>query len=217
MLRFVHRYLDPSDSLLEILFGLVMAFTMTAGARLVPVPELALGELAIALLGCNVAWGLIDAAFYLLGSLFNRRRRVLFVRRLQASAGEAEARALIEEEFDLSDAPLPDEGKADLQRTLRETFVKASTDRPRLRSGDFIAAAFIALLVSVAALPGLAPLVLVADGVAALRIANFVQLGLLFLVGFGWARFSGTNPWHAGAVMSVLGFGLILIAVALGG
>jgi len=28
----VHGHLDPSESLLELLFGLVMAFTMTAGA-----------------------------------------------------------------------------------------------------------------------------------------------------------------------------------------
>ena len=42
---FVHRYLDPSESLLEILFGLIMAFTITAGARLLSAPhELVVGE-----------------------------------------------------------------------------------------------------------------------------------------------------------------------------
>ena len=34
MPNLIDRYLDPSESLLEILFGLVMALTMTAGARL---------------------------------------------------------------------------------------------------------------------------------------------------------------------------------------
>jgi len=33
-MKFVHRYLDPSESLPELLFGLIMAFTITAGARL---------------------------------------------------------------------------------------------------------------------------------------------------------------------------------------
>src|SRR4029453_11388362 len=78
MSRWIHRYLDPSDSLLEVLFVLVMAFTMTAGARLVfDAREFSAVELAIGLLGCNVAWGIIDAAFYLLGWLFVRNRRVL--------------------------------------------------------------------------------------------------------------------------------------------
>jgi len=74
----VHGHLDPSESLLELLFGLVMAFTMTAGARLLSAPsEIAAGELAVALLGCNVAWGVIDGALYLLGTLFNRNRRTM--------------------------------------------------------------------------------------------------------------------------------------------
>jgi hypothetical protein len=79
---FVHRYLDPSESLLEILFGLIMALTMTAGARLLQErAEINSTELAVGLVGCNVAWGLIDAVFYLLGTQFNRNRRVRFVRR----------------------------------------------------------------------------------------------------------------------------------------
>ena len=219
MSRWIHRYLDPSDSLLEVLFGLVMAFTMTAGARLLfNAQEFSAVELAIGLLGCNVAWGIIDAAFYLLGSLFNRNHRALFVRKLQVVADEREALTLIEDEFDLSDEPpLSAKGRADLHRALLKALQHAGTDRARLRREDFVAAGLIAALVSVTALPGLAALAVVSDGLGALRIANFVQLGLLFLVGYSWARYSGTNPWHAGSVITVVGVLLILVAVALGG
>ena len=34
IVRFIQRYLDPSDTLLEVLFGLIMALTITVGARL---------------------------------------------------------------------------------------------------------------------------------------------------------------------------------------
>jgi hypothetical protein len=219
MSRWIHRYLDPADSLLEVLFGLVMAFTMTAGARLLfDAEDFSAVELAIGLLGCNVAWGIIDAAFYLLGSLFDRNRRALFVRKLQAAADEREALTLIETEFDFSDEPaLPAKGKADLHQTLLKALQQAGTGRARLRGEDFAAAALIAVLVSVTAVPGLAALAVVSDSLAALRVANFVQLGLLFLAGYGWARFSGANPWHAGSVISVVGVLLILVAVALGG
>src|SRR3954470_10871595 len=163
MSRFVDRYLDPSDSLLEVLFGLVMAFTMTAGARLLfNAQEFAATELAIGLLGCNVAWGLIDAAFYLLGAMFDRNRRTLFVPKLQAAADEGEALALVEAEFDLSDEPaLKAEGKAALHRALLKTFRQAGTARAHLRRDDLIAAALIAVVVSATALPGLAALALV--------------------------------------------------------
>ena len=86
---FLHRYLDPSETLLEVLFGLIMALTLTAGARLLS--ERAghrPAGLAAALVGCNVAWGIIDAAFYLLGARFNRNQRVQFVRKLQAVTDE---------------------------------------------------------------------------------------------------------------------------------
>ena len=114
--RLVDRYLDPSESLLEILFGLIMALTMTAGARLVTDPAtLDARDLIAALAGCNVAWGFIDAVFYLVGSMFNRNRRLELVRRLQATRNEGEAIALIRDEFGLQREPrMRDEDRAAL-------------------------------------------------------------------------------------------------------
>ena len=66
----IHRYLDPDESLGELLFGLIMALTVTLGVRLLSSQDaLKPHELAVALVGCNVAWGIIDAALYLLGLL----------------------------------------------------------------------------------------------------------------------------------------------------
>ena len=66
--------------------------------------------------------------------------------------------------------------------------------RAHLRRDDWIAAALIALLVSATAIPGLIPLLVFQDGFVALRVANVLQVGLLFLVGYGWAHYSGSNP-----------------------
>jgi hypothetical protein len=55
------------------------------------------------------------------------------------------------------------------------------------------------------------------DPLHALRMANIAQIGLLFVVGYGWARFTVANPWHTGLVITVLGLLLTVIAVALGG
>jgi hypothetical protein len=218
-LAFVHRYLDPSESLLEILFGLIMAFTITAGARLLSAPyELAVGELAIAVLGCNLAWGIIDSGFYLLGTIFNRNRRISFVRKLQAAANEAEALKLIREEFDLEDVPgMSPDHKATFHARLLIMLRHANTARARLRRRDYVAALLIVMLVTATAIPGLIFLALVHDPLHALRMANIAQIGLLFAVGYGWASFTAATPWHAGLIITILGLLLTVIAVALGG
>ena len=217
--RLVDRYLDPSESLLEILFGLIMALTMTAGARLVTDPAtLNAGELIAALAGCNVAWGFIDAVFYLVGSMFNRNRRLVLVRRLQATRDEGEAIALIQDEFGLQREPrMRDEDRAVFYRSMLEMLRHADTRRASLTAGEFAAAAIIFVLVSLTAVPGLIPLAVMSDLGMALRLANGLQVVLLFYVGYKWSHYSGSNPWRGAAMIGVMGIVLVLIAVALGG
>jgi len=216
---FFRRYLDPSETLLEVLFGLIMALTITTGARLLSERTDIVGiELALALLGCNVAWGIIDGAFYLLGTIFNRNRRVEFVKRLQAAAGETEALSAVRDEFGLEDEPpLRAEDKAALHASLLQLFKHARTTRAQLRSDDWMGAILIVILVSATALPGLIPLLLIQDGFAALRVANALQIGLLFFVGYWWAGYSGGNRWLTGSAIAALGTALVLLAVPLGG
>ena len=65
----MHRYLDPASSLGEILFGLIMTLTFTLGAGIIIEDEGREGarQLLIAVIGCNLAWGIIDAALYIVG------------------------------------------------------------------------------------------------------------------------------------------------------
>ena len=71
-----HRFVDPSTSLGELLFGLIMTLTFTLGAGIIIEDEGREGarQLLIAFIGCNIAWGLIDAVFYLMGSLAEKNR-----------------------------------------------------------------------------------------------------------------------------------------------
>ena len=69
-------HLDPATALGEVLFGLIMTLTFTLSAGLLIEDEGRAGarQLLIAVIGCNIAWGIIDAALYLAGELFNRGR-----------------------------------------------------------------------------------------------------------------------------------------------
>jgi len=215
----VHRYLDPEESLGELLFGLIMTLTVTLGIRLLsPLEPLSPRDLAAALIGCNVAWGIIDAALYLLGSLFARNRRIHFVRKLHGMPTQAEALQAIREEFGLEEAHLvQQEDLAAYHRATLDLLKHARIERAHLRGTDLAAAAMIVGLVSIAAVPGAVPLLIIEDSVLALRSANLLQIGLLFAAGYHWARFSGAPPWRTGAAMVGLGVALVAVAIALGG
>jgi VIT1/CCC1 family predicted Fe2+/Mn2+ transporter len=172
----------------------------------------------VALVGCNIAWGVIDAVFYLMGSLFSRNRRVRFVRQLQAAASDEEAISLIREEFALGgEPPTRAEDRAAFHRSVLEMLRHASAQRAHFRSEEFAAAAIILVLVSLTALPGLIPLLLIDHVDSALRSANALQVVLLFVIGYRWAHYAGTPGWRGAMIVGLLGVALVLVAVALGG
>ena len=71
--------LEPDEALAEVVAGLVMVLTFTLAAGLFTRSgEGGHKTLVIAAVGCNVAWGLIDAALYLLGRKTMRSSRALF-------------------------------------------------------------------------------------------------------------------------------------------
>ena len=74
-LPLVRKYLEPGESLAEILFGLIMTLTFTLGAGLlVEEGPQAVRQLLVATVGCNIAWGIIDGALYVVGQIFERGR-----------------------------------------------------------------------------------------------------------------------------------------------
>lgn len=215
----IHRHLDPADSLGELLFGLIMSLTLTLGVRLLTQrPDIDPHQLVVALVGCNVAWGIIDAVLYLLGSVFGRNKRVQFVRRLKTARDQAESMEIVRDEFGLEDEPnMSDEDRAAFHRVILDIMRRAGTKRARLRLQDLQAAMVITLLVSLTALPGVLPFLFLEDGYLALRLANTIQVGLLFFVGYRWAEHTGANPWRTGLGVVALGVTMVLVAIALGG
>ena len=61
--------LEPPERIAEMLFGLIMVLTLTCFLSLVRSGSLAVRHILIGALGCNVAWGIIDGIFDLMGSL----------------------------------------------------------------------------------------------------------------------------------------------------
>src|SRR5512145_3262471 len=98
--RFV-THLDPGARLGELLFGLIMVLTFTLGAGIELAGDRgATRELLIAALGCNTAWGVIDAALYLMNQLSERGRVYRLVKSIQTAPDREQGLSLIASELD---------------------------------------------------------------------------------------------------------------------
>ncbi len=217
---FAMRHLDPGTRMGEILFGLIMTLTFTLGAGLVIQEEGREGarEMLVAILGCNLAWGLIDGVFYVLGQVFERGR----LRRIGASVRQADsdtlALQLVADELDETLEPLTDESE---RRGLYSGILqrlRATAPAPnRVRREDLLGGLASGWLVFACSIPAVIPFLLLDDPQFALRISNAILIGLLFLVGHRMARYAMARPWVAGSVFALAGIGLVVIAILLGG
>ena len=64
-MRLPTQVLEPSERIAEILFGLIMALTVTGATSVVTADRTQIRTMLIAALGCNIAWGIIDAGMSL--------------------------------------------------------------------------------------------------------------------------------------------------------
>lgn len=218
-MKLVDRYLAPGDSLSEILFGLIMTLTFTLGAGiLVREDPTAARDLLIATVGCNVAWGIIDALMYLAGQRFESGRRAGLRHSIRNEANEDRAVRLVASELDdlLSRVTESSDRDALYRKIVRSVREKAAPSG-RLTREDAYGAVAAFWLVFFSSVPAALPFVFVEEAWVALRISNAILIGLLFVVGYRWARHTDLPPLRVGLALLVGGVSLVLVAIALGG
>jgi hypothetical protein len=215
----LHRHIDPGSTLGELLFGLIMVMTFTLGARLLGADEPTDGrELLIAAIGCNIAWGLIDAFLYLLGTIYERRRIANLQANLRTGGPDSDATNLIREELDKGLPALASEQSQEAFARAIVTGARSSHDRPvGLTASDFRAAALILALVVLTAVPAALPFLFIDDSYTALRVSNGLISALLFVVGYFWGKHVGGHPVKSGLLVMAIGVTLVLVAIPLGG
>ena len=215
----LHRHLDPATTMGELIFGMIMVMTFTLGARLLGADEPTDGrELMIAALGCNVAWGIIDAFLYLLGALHERRRLASIQATLRRTQADATALALVREELEEGLAGLAArESRESIYATVAAGARNSADARVGLMAGDGRAAFLVFVLVVLTAVPAAIPFLLLEDSYIALRVSNGIMTALLFLVGYLWGKHVGARPLFSGLLVMSIGVALVLVAIPLGG
>lgn len=214
---FFDRYLDPADRLGEILFGLIMALGFTGAVRL-GLDEPDNRTLFVSILGCNIAWGIVDGVMYVLTALFDRGRRARIIREVLSSPTEEAAVARVAEELDDRLEPLttPEE-RRQIHLWVIELARRAHREQVHVRREDILGGVAAGLTVILATLPVVVPYLIVRDPHWAARLSHLVGLTLLFALGAGWGRLVGGGAWRIGAGLTLTGMILVGITIAMGG
>jgi hypothetical protein len=217
--RFVSRYLDPASRLGEILFGLIMVLTITLSAGLTADDgKEGLRQLLFAAIGCNFAWGIIDAVMYLMNCITSRRGKVRLVETVKRAPDSPMALTIIRNEIEPElQAMLGDDEADAFSRSVLKHVVNAQPGSLGLTRDDFYGAIACFWLVFVSCLPAAVPFFLFSRAHLALRVSNFLLIAMLFFVGRKWAKYAGTNELLAGLALVAIGLVLVGAAIALGG
>ena len=210
------RVLDPIDRVSEVLFGLIMVLTFTGSLSVAEAGRDDVRLMLIGALGCNLAWGIIDAVLYLMGGLAERGRGILTLRAVRNAPDPQQAQRLIA-------GALPPLVASVLTPAELETMRQrlAQLPEPPGRAGlvkdDWLGALGVFLLVFLSTLPVAIPFLLIPHVQPAMRVSNAVAVVLLFLTGWAFGRMTGRRPWAVGLALVIVGCALVAMTMALGG
>jgi hypothetical protein len=212
----VIRGLEPVDRVTEALFGLIMVLTFTCSISAAEAGREDIRTMIFGALGCNLAWAIIDALMYLMTRLSERGRELGFLGSLRQAQDSARARGVLAGALPDALVSVLEPGELD---SLRERLARLPepSSRPRFDRSDGYSALGVFLWVFLITFPVVVPFIVIAAPVEALRVSNGIAIGLLFLAGFAYGRFSGLHPWATGAVIVTLAATLVAVTIALGG
>jgi len=208
--------LSPIDRVSELLFGLFMALTFVGAVSVAEAGQDEIRKMFAAALGCNLAWGLVDAVMYLVRTVTDRGRSLTLVRSVRAAVDATAGCRLIERSLSRGAASLVSEAEIEAirGRIVARTSLPA---RPALYRNDLLAAVGIFLIVVASTFPVVLPFLLIQDVATAKFASRAIALAMLFFGGLALGRFAGYGSWKAGLLMAGLGTALVAAIRALGG
>jgi VIT1/CCC1 family predicted Fe2+/Mn2+ transporter len=167
-------------------------------------------------LGCNLAWGIIDAALDLMSCLEERGRNLLMVRAVRHARSTEEVKRVIADELPESLASILSESEAD---SLRQKLLQLPEPpaSPSPTKDDALRAVGICLWVFASTFPVVVPFFFIGEVQPALRLSNAIAIIMLFMCGYAFARCAGLRAWPTGLLMVAIGCAMVGVAILLGG
>jgi VIT1/CCC1 family predicted Fe2+/Mn2+ transporter len=207
--------LDTVERVSEMCFGLFMALTFVGAVNAATAGQDPGRVLLYTALGCNLAWGLVDAVMYLVRTITTRGKRLTLALAVRA-ADPAGGVRLVRDSLPPLMSHLVDDAQLE---AIRERLVQHAPlpDRPRLHGRDFLGALGIFVIVVLSTFPVALPFIVFDDIPRALLVSRVLTIVMLFGAGAALGKFAGYGGWKTGTAMVVLGIVLTMAVIALGG
>ena len=210
------RVLDPVSRISEIIFGVLMALSFTGAVNAATAGREEVRTILLTALGCNLAWGLVDAVMYLVATMTERGRNLTLLQQVRGTADPQAAHTVIEEALPgRLGGTLGADGLEDIRRRL--VALPEVPARVRLGKDDYAGAAGVFLLVVLSTFPVVVPFIIISGLALAMRVSNGVALVMLFIGGYQLGKYAGGAAWKSGVAMAAVGAVLVSIIMALGG
>jgi hypothetical protein len=210
------RVLEPYDRVSEVLFGLIMVLTFTGSLSVAGAGRAEIRTMLIGAIGCNLAWGIIDAVLYLMGCLAEKGKAILALRALRKTSDPQKAQRLLAEALPPLVASILQPAELDtMAQRLKE--LPEPAERARLSRDNWFGAVGVFVLVFLSTFPVVIPFIFMKNAMLALRISNGIAVVMLFATGYAFGRTTSRHPWVMGISMVVLGLILVGLTIALGG
>lgn len=210
------QILDPIDRVSEVLFGLIMVLTFTGSLSIAEAGRDDVRTMLIGALGCNLAWGIIDAILYLMSCLAEKGRDLAAYRAVLAATDPQQAHQAIADAMPPTLASVLQPPELEAVR-LRLLALRAAPAKARLHKDDWTGAFGVFLLVFLSTFPVAIPFMVMGSAGPAMRVSNGIAIALLFATGVAFGRTTGRQPLMVGLGMVVLGIALVGMTMALGG
>lgn len=208
--------LAPIDRISEVLFGLIMVLTFTGAISVGTDAREDVRELLWAALGCNLAWGLVDAIMYLMTLVIERGHAISVIQKIHSSRKTENSRQILKDELTPTLSTLiRDEELDHLVGKIKE--IPEPGMRLLLTKHDLKAGIQIFLLVFLCTLPIALPFAFIEELELAIRVSNGIALLMLFWGGYLLAQYAGFRKILTAVIYAGIGVVLVALTMALGG
>lgn len=208
--------LNPVDRIAEVLFGLIMVLSFTGAISASTDAREDVRELLWAALGCNVAWGLVDAIMYLMNVAIERGHAIMVIKKIRESKMPTEGGLILKEEIPPGIAGLMTNLElSELSSRLKN--LPEPSKKHLITGTDLWAGVQIFMLVFFCTFPVAVPFGIIDNLEVAMRASNGVALLLLFIGGFLLAGYAGFRRGITAILYTLIGVLLVALTMALGG
>jgi hypothetical protein len=208
--------LDPVTRLSEVVFGLIMVLTFTGSVSIANAGKEDIRTMLWSAIGCNVAWGIVDALMFLMAIILERGQNIRILNSLKNAKNDNESIKIIRDVLPPILNQILNENELVIVQKKLQSIPKAPVSVP-LNRQDCKGALAIFILVFVSTFPATIPFIILSDVSIAIRWSNGIGLMLLFITGFYIGKTSGYGPWLLGILVTIIGALLVLLTIALGG